>query len=510
MRRAVFIVLILLLVVLSAQRCSNLRELTGRRSTPEQFTPAEGPKLNLQDVQVLSALDSEYVKLVDSVMPSVVAITTLGRVRVPQAIDPYDYFFGRRARTVERTQSGLGSGVIVSKEGHILTNFHVVKGMEQFRVQLHDGRTEAAEFIGGDENIDIAVLRIRANNITPLPLGDSDNIRVGQMVFAVGTPYGFQETVTQGIISAKGRALSDSGPELLQTDAAVNPGNSGGPLLNLRGEIVGINNAIFSQTGSWAGISFAIPSNTARRTMEAILQNRPPTRAYLGVTMMDLNPALSRQLQLGDVRGVLVADVAGGSPAEKAGLQEGDVITKFAGRPVSDVRDLRRRLMDSEVGAKAEIVVYRQGKEMTLNAQLAEMPADLSAARVPQAPVPAQPGRRLPPQSKNAPRSAPGQNSPAPEEENVLTGIEVSEIPPQMRATLPEAVKGGVVVTQLSPDTPAAQTLRPGDVIEQVNQQSVRSVAEYQKAAASVSPEADRVLLFVCRGKTRSFVVITP
>lgn len=386
MRRIAFIVLIAILLVVSFRRCSQIRELaTGSRGT-ENVTLAEGPKLDLKDVQVLSALDTEYTKLVESVMPSVVAITTLARVRVPQAMDPYDYFFGRRGRTALR--SGLGSGVIVSKEGHILTNHHVIEGVDEIRVQLNDGRIEAAELVGSDPRVDIAVLRIRARNITPLSFGDSDNIRVGQMVFAIGNPFGLQETVTQGIISAKGRAISDSGPDLLQTDAAVNPGNSGGPLLNLRGEIIGINSAIYSQTGGWAGISFAIPSVTARRTMERILQKRPPTRSYLGVIMRDITPNIAQALNLGDIRGVLVAEVISGSPAENAGLQSGDVIVRFNGRNITNSRDLRRLLMDLDVGNNVELVVLREGKEVTLNAQMGEMPEDLPGRGVPQAPSP--------------------------------------------------------------------------------------------------------------------------
>lgn len=497
MRRAVFIILIAFLVILGVQRCSKSPWFG--KGTPEKFTPATAPTLDLKEVPVLAALDAEYTKLVNNVMPSVVAITTLRRVRVPQVVDPLDFFFGRRSRSVERTQSGLGSGVIVSQEGHILTNHHVIAGMEEIRVQLNDGRIEPARLIGSGERVDIAVLKINAGNIRPLPFGDSDNLQVGQVVFAVGNPFGLQETVTQGILSAMGRAISDSGPELLQTDAAVNPGNSGGPLLNLRGEIIGINSAIYSQTGSWAGISFSIPSNTAQRTMKAILENRPPARAYLGVYMMDLNPTLAQELNLPDTRGVLVAEVMGDSPAQKAGLQNGDVIRKLNGRNVNNSREFRGRLLDQQVGAKVELSVLREGQEFTIVAELTEPPANGGTLRPPGAPQPGQSG--------NAPRSRTKPQTP--QSAGVLSGVEVAEIPDEIRAQLPASVRGGVIITKLDPNSPAAQRLRPGDIIEEVNQQPIQSVEQFEEAVSEI-PEGERALLFVCRGQTRSFVVITP
>ena len=245
--------------------------------------------------------------------------------------------------------------MIVSKEGHILTNYHVVEGSGDIDVQLTDGRVEPAQLIGRDEQTDIAVIKINASNIEPLPLGDSDAVHVGQLVFAVGNPFGLHETVTQGIISAKGRrnVPRDSSVEFLQTDAAVNKGNSGGPLLNLRGEIIGINSAIYTETGGWAGISFAIPSNTARRTLESLLKKGRVIRTYLGVAMQDLTPDLAKALGLSDSRGALVTDVMSGSPAEKAGLKRDDVIRKFDARPVDDILALRSRVADVDPGGKS-------------------------------------------------------------------------------------------------------------------------------------------------------------
>jgi serine protease Do len=241
-------------------------------------------------------------------------------------------------------------------------------------------------------------LKIEASNIEPLPLGDSDRVRVGQMVFAVGNPFGLQETVTQGIISAKGRRTTDSGVEFLQTDAAVNQGNSGGPLLNLRGEIIGINSAIFStsEEGAWLGISFAIPANVARRALESVLKNGRIIRGYLGVTMIDLTPEIVGKLGLRDAEGAVVTDVLPGSPAEKAGLKPYDVIRRFNGRPVKDILSLRSRVAETDLNTKVQILIVRNGQEQSLTAEIVETPPSLGAAGLPPTP-------KAPAQGRNAP-----------------------------------------------------------------------------------------------------------
>ena len=385
MRRSLFIFLVAALAVFAIYRWQRLNHQVGARA--ERYTPASGPKIDIKDMQVLAALDSEYTRLVDAVVPSVVSITTSRRVQVTQSTGntPLDMFLRNRRLLPaprERIQTALGSGVIVSKEGHILTNRHVIAQMEKIEVQLTDGRVEPATVIGADDQTDIAVLKIEAKNIEPLALGDSDQVRVGQLVFAIGNPFGLQETVTQGIVSAKGRrAVADSGVEFFQTDAAVNQGNSGGPLLNLRGEIIGINSAIYSTSdqGAWLGISFAIPSNVARRALESLLKNGRIIRGYLGVNMMDINPFIARQLALPDTVGALVEDVMPGSPAEKAGLQPGDVIQRFNGRPVKDTRALRSRLGETDIGGKAELTILRKGQLITITATVSEAPAGTPA-----------------------------------------------------------------------------------------------------------------------------------
>jgi Do/DeqQ family serine protease len=313
----------------------------------------------------LAAMEEEYTQLVQNVVPSVVSITTETRIQqqVTMYADLFDVLFGPRQRVVEQKETGLGSGVIVSKEGHILTNHHVIAGKEKILAQLTDGRLAPAELIGSDPATDIAVLKIEGP-VPALGFADSDSVRVGQPVLAVGNPFGLQETVTQGIISAKGRAVRDSGVEFLQTDAAVNQGNSGGPLLNFKGEVIGINSAIYSaNTGAWLGISFAIPANVARHSMESILRTGRVQRHTLGVVTSPLTPALARQKGLRAVIGALVTQVRAGSPAEQAGIKPGDVIVRLNGEILETPNSLQRSLASLRAGTRVQLGVVRDGRE---------------------------------------------------------------------------------------------------------------------------------------------------
>jgi serine protease Do len=492
MRRLVFF---LLLASLAAFAYLKLRHLPiGFGDHPEKFTPAAGPRLSASDLPSLSAIDAEYTKLVQSVVPSVVSVATSRRVRVP-LVDSFDYLFGWRGRVTERTDSSLGSGVIVSQEGHILTNHHVVKDMQEIQVQLTDGRTLPATLIGSDESVDIAVLSIKAPNLVPLPLGDSDQVRVGQQVVAVGNPFGLQETVTRGIVSAKGRSLRDSGVEFFQTDAAVNPGNSGGPLLNIHGEIIGINSAIYSQTGAWAGISFAIPSNVARLTLENILKKGRPVRGYLGVNTMTLNRNLADQHHVKDLHGALVTEVVPGSPAERAGVKPGDVLRSFNQQAIASPATLRDLIAKSEIGSKVTLGILRDGQETSVTTEITEVPlvAGAQPSIRPALPAPSQPNQPSAPLRAHA---------------NVLAGLTVNAIPPNLRDSLPQDISG-VIVSEIQPGTPAAEKLRVGDVIEEINKSPVPTVRDFDAVAQEIGP-GDRALLFVCRGRSRAFVVLSP
>lgn len=375
-------IFLFLLVVILAGYAWRRYESTRLPGVPEKYTPTQVAKLNLDDVQVLAKMDEEYTKLVEAVVPSVVSITSSREVLQAAPLTLEDALLGRR-RAQRATSTSLGSGVIVSKEGHILTNHHVVAGMTEIRVQLTDGRNEPARLIGSDPSNDIAVLRIDAKNIEALKLGDSDKLRVGQMVFAVGNPFGLEESVSRGIVSAKGRRTGgDSGVEFIQTDAAVNQGNSGGPLVNIYGEVVGINTVIIaSKTGGWQGISFSIPSNTARRVMEGIITRGRVVRGWLGVNLQMLTPQVAQALGLPDTRGARITEIMPGSPAELAQLQPNDVLREFNGQELENPMALRGLVSQVDIGETVEIVVMRDGKELRTTAKIAEMPEQLSINR---------------------------------------------------------------------------------------------------------------------------------
>lgn len=317
---------------------------------------------------LLTSLDREFTSLVAKVLPSVVSIDVLPA----DSVNP-------RQRLLRMLQGGdtkdaprMGSGVVVSENGHIVTNLHVVSGAGTVEVHLSDGRSLPARFVGSDAPSDIAILKIEAEGLRPIAFGDSDAVHVGQMVFAVGNPLGLEETVTQGIISAKGRrALSEAANEFFQTDAAINQGNSGGPLLDIKGEIIGINNSIASQG---QGIGFAIPSNTVRRVFENIRDYGRFIRPWFGAHMRALTPQLAQQLGLPDASGALVLLVYEGSPAELGGLKPGDVILEFNGKPVRDMLDLRNRVVETDIGQKATMRVRRDGRELSLQTVIAAEP----------------------------------------------------------------------------------------------------------------------------------------
>jgi len=316
-------------------------------------------------------------------------------------------------------------------------------------------------------------------------------VQVGQLAFAIGNPLGLQETVTRGIISAKSRVFDDSSMGFFQTDAAINEGNSGGPLVNLRGEVIGINTRIASQSGGSQGLGFAIPSNVARRAMESIIKQGRVVHGYLGVVIQQLSPELAARFGAADINGALVTQVGTGSPAEKAGVKAGDVITKFNGRPIRSIQDLHSRVAETPVDSSVEIGIIRDGKEVVVNAQIVEQPPDLQSSF---------------PVASSTPVPVP----PAPAPQGILSGITVSEIPPDHLQGLPENVKG-VMITDIDPDSVAGHSpdaLTPGDVIEEINHKPVASVVDFDGIVKEMPPGDHQTLLFICRGKTRSFVVL--
>jgi serine protease Do len=476
------------------------------RSTPEKYTLAENPAVESSAIASLASLSNERRKLVAGVIPSVVSVKTSKKIQRPQyGLDPFDFFRGnyrqfRGPAEEALVQNSLGSGVIVTKEGHIITNNHVVDQVDEIEVVLSDGRTRKARLIGADKELDLAVLKVDEPGMQPLKLGDSDAMQAGDFVLAIGNPFGFDETVTDGIISSKGRPNRVDGfGDFLQTNAAINPGNSGGPLINLRGEVVGINTAIISRSGGSQGIGFAIPSNTVRMALESLLKKGRIIRGYLGIETAGLQPG---QISAPNNSGVPVVAVMPNSPASEAKIEGGDIIEKFDGHDVHNILELRRLVSQVELDKKVAVEVKRNGKPVTLSATIKEQPANYGLAR---ALPPNGRGRPAPPAPNEPETEEPDQ----PNENGVLDSIEVRELTPELaqRLGVPASVRG-VVIAQVGAELAGGQ-LRAGDVIEAVNQEPVTSVQDFQQAIQSLDPSQPQVLS-VCRQRSRSFVVVKP
>ena len=468
--------------------------------TPEKYTLASSPNVDPKQIASLEALNQERRALVSSVIPSVVAVKTSKKIGIRReyGLDPFEFFFRnqrqfRNPNDEALVQNALGSGVIVTNEGHIITNNHVVDQVDEIEVQLSDGRMKKARLVGADSQVDLAVLKIDDPGVKPLKLADSDTVQAGDFVLAIGNPFGFEETVTEGIISSKGRPnRTDAFGDLLQTDAAINPGNSGGPLINLRGEVIGINTAIISRTGGSQGIGFAIPSNTIRTALESLLKQGRIIRGYLGIQTRALQPGQNGT----ENEGVIVDQVVPGSPAAQAQLQRGDVIRKFNGHEIKNFPALRSLVAQAQLNKNVELDIVRDGKPLKVTTQIKEQPVDYQSAGV-------VPGRGQPqPQVPGQPNDQESPSTP-------LKSIHVDELTPEMarQLDLPGNVRG-VVVGNVDPDSGVAE-LQKGDVIEEINQQPVTSVADYNKIAGSLDPSQPQVLS-VCRHRMRSFLVLRP
>ena len=463
--------------------------------TTEKYSLATTPTVDPKDVAGLENLNRERRALVGAIIPSVVSIKTSKKVAVRKQyqLDPGD-FFNRNPRQFRNpneeamVQNSLGSGVVVTSEGHIITNNHVVDQVDEIEVQLSDGRTKKARLVGSDAVVDLAVLKVDDVGLKPLKFGDSDAMQAGDFVVAIGNPFGFEETVTDGIISSKGRPNRVDGfGDYLQTNAAINPGNSGGPLVNLRGEIIGINTAIISRSGGSQGIGFAIPSNSVKVALESLLKNGRIIRGYLGIQARPATQGVA------ETDGVIVDDVVPNSPAAEAKLKRDDVIRKFNGHTVRNITELRSLVALVELNKKVELELIRNGTTQKVTAEIKEQPADYLTSR----------NNPRQPQTPQQPDDQQDQ----PDEANPLASVEVAEVNADVmkRLDLPNRIRG-VLVTKVDGE---AGELRAGDVIEEVNQQAVTSVAEFKKVVASLDPNGTQVLS-VCRHRTRSFVVVRP
>ena len=449
-------------------------------------------------------LPASFADLVDRVAPAVVNISTTKEIQGGEAFpmpqfppgSPFEEFFKEffdrdRPQRPRRTFS-LGSGFIIDPAGYVVTNNHVIADADEITVIMHDETEYKAEVVGRDTKTDLALLRIKRDEPFPyVEWADSDKVRVGDWMIAIGNPFGLGSSVTAGIVSARGRDIR-AGPydDFFQVDAAINRGNSGGPSFTLEGKVFAINTAIFSPSGGNVGIGFAIPSNLARPVIESLREKGRVARAWLGVRIQTVTEEIAESLGLDEARGALVASVTPGGPAEKAGIEAGDVILEFDGKPIAKMRELPRIVASTEIGKKVTVVVWRRGKKVELTAVLGELPSDEELAQVEQ---------------------GGGGQGPTAVAEIPELGIKIASLHEELRARfdLAEDAKG-VVIVEVDPDSSAAEEgLQPGDLIVEVNQEEVNSPPEVLARVNQAKQEGKKsVLLLVDRKGDLRFVAL--
>ena len=443
---------------------------------------AANSSISRDAVDFLTRTGQAMAEIAEAVKPAVVNISTekteqSGTELSPLYDDPFfRKFFGdqlRRQRPRDRKSTSLGSGVIVSSDGYILTNNHVIKNADKIKVLLADKREFAGKVIGNDPKTDLAVIKIEADNLSSLALGNSDELKVGELVLAVGNPFGLNQTITMGIVSAVGRAnvgIADY-EDFIQTDAAINPGNSGGALVNVKGELVGINTAIFSTTGGYQGIGFAIPGTMIKAVMNSLIETGKVIRGWFGVSIQEITPELADQFQLEKDNGTLVADVIEGSPAEEAGILRGDVILEFGGKTVDEPYILRNIVAGTSPGESIEVKVIRDGEYLTLSVMIGELGADV----------------------QKAPTTY----------ENALKGVNVQNLTSEIytQLNIPEKLRG-VVITNIERGSPSETALMRGDVLMEINRKAVANIDDYEVMVSQIKPEQDILLLVFRRGST--------
>jgi serine protease Do len=427
-------------------------------------------------------LGNSFAPIVQKVIPSVVQVDVTGKsgnTRGQGSSDMQDQlrrFFGRGFQIPEQpempNQKALGSGVIISADGYILTNNHVVENSKTIQVTLNDGRRLIAKVIGTDPQTDVALLKVEASNLEPVTLADSDSAQVGDVVLAIGDPFGIGTTVTEGIISAKNRtrvSSGDSDEDFIQTDAAINPGNSGGALVDIEGRLIGINTSILSRSGGNQGIGFAVPSNLCRWVADSLITKGKVERGYLGVHIQTLTPELAKAFKSNRVQGAVVIDVTPDSAAEQAGFKSGDVVVEFNSRPIDSADQLKLQVAETPPGSSIPVQVDRNGQVMNLNVTLKELNSDALA--------------------KNESGVTRGQH-------DALTGVEVTTLDREARGELkvPDGVRGALI-TQVEPSSPAYEAgLRENDVILEVNRQPIQSTEDFGKATTAKGGGAETLV----------------
>ena len=459
--------------------------------SPSNIASAKDGTVSRESSQLLGRLSDALAEVAEAARPAVVNISTTSTVTMEESPfgdmfnDPFfRRFFGDQfehpGQKRKFKSSALGSGVIVSENGYILTNNHVIKGADEIKVILYDKREFKGKVVGTDSRTDLAVIKINAKTLPVLKLGDSDKLKTGDIVLAIGNPFGLNQTITMGIVSAVGRSnigLADF-EDFIQTDAAINPGNSGGALVNSNAELVGINTAIFSTSGGYMGIGFSIPSDMVKSVMDSIIKHGKVIRGWMGVSIQNLTPELAKSLGISETEGALISGVEKDSPADKAGLKRGDLVVALAGKKVIDSTSLRNMVAAMAPGTKIDVKIVREGKEQTVSMTLGEYKEKKAAKKL--------------------------------EYSNVLKGITIQELTPTLRDKLnvPENLNG-VVITDISSDSPSQGLLQVNDVIEEVNRETIQSAEDYDQAVSKLG-EKDTVLLLVFREGGSVYLTIKP
>jgi serine protease Do len=459
-------------------------------------------RLSSKSMDILTQLGEAQSEVAAVATPSVVNISTTRVIKSRQEA-PFDLFddpFFRRFFgdqfphpnvPKEHKEQSLGSGVVVSEDGYIVTNNHVIEKAQEIKVLLSNKKDYKAKLIGADPKTDIAVIKIEAKGLTPLPWGDSNKLKVGEIVFAIGNPFGLNQTVTMGVISAVGRAnvgIADY-EDFIQTDAAINPGNSGGALVNAQGELIGINTAILSRTGGYQGIGFAVPSSMARQVMDSLVKYKKVVRGWLGVSIQEVTSDLADEFGVKDLKGALVSGVMKKSPAEKAGIKQGDVVLQYNGKIVEDTGHLRNMVSQTPIGTRVKVRLLREKKEVEVEVVIAELPKKIAEAS----------SREEESEENNG-----GENS-------ALTGLVVRELTPDLarRFGFDEKEKGVVAVRVDSGSRAFEAGIRPGDIILQINQKNIATLEDYRKTAPTIKKK-ERTLLLLRRKGQDLFVTIKP
>jgi len=488
MKKLQFVLIIVLGVLIGAVLTAGWN-LTDHSRADDRETAVSG------DIEALQQTGRAFVSIAKNVTPSVVNIST-ERIISEDSVreNPYHWFFDDdlferfyNKPHGERSQ-GLGSGVIISEKGYILTNYHVIRDADKLMVKLSDDRELEAEVVGTDDQTDLAVIKIAGRGLTAAAIGNSDKLKVGEWVVAIGNPFGLSETVTAGIVSAKGRnALGLAEYEdFIQTDAAINPGNSGGALVNISGELIGINTAIETRSGGFQGVGFAIPINMARVIMEQLVESGEVTRGWLGVQIQDIeNDQMMERFQLDSRDGVIVTSVYSNNPAAVGGMKTGDVVVDINGQKIRDMQQLRHLVAVVPVGQLIDVTVVRDGKTEKLSIRIGRKPADLASLQ--------------------------GNIAPTMSTDEINLGIHVQELTATLSRQLGYEDEEGVLVSQVDPDSPANNAgLRSEDLILEIDRNKITDVADYEDATRHIKPLDDVLLLIRRSGSTRFVVIKAP